>query len=123
MRTRCRVDLNALIRPDGNGLRAGVDADAWSVAVDDGLVVFAGLVPSRDPAGRPPEPVALTRRLLTWWGWLDFDEEQASRSLSVTPTCGLAAASPGWARRALTLSRQVAANLVDEPLADPDTDD
>lgn len=117
------IDLSVLIRPDGKGLAAGVDADAWSEAIDDGLLVFAGIVASRDPAGRPPEATALTRRLLTWWGWLDFDEEQASRSLSVTPTCGLAGASPDWARRALTLSRQVAANLLDEPLADLDTDD
>jgi methionine synthase II (cobalamin-independent) len=117
------LDLSVLIRPDGKGLAAGVDADAWSEAVDAGMLVFAGIVPSRDPAGRPPDAIALTRRLLTWWGWLDFDEEQASRSLSVTPTCGLAGASPDWARRALSLSRQVAANLIDEPLADLDTDD
>jgi methionine synthase II (cobalamin-independent) len=117
------IDLAALIRPDGKGLASGVDADAWSEAIDDGMLVFAGIVPSRDPAGRPPDAIALTRQLLTWWGWLDFDEEQASRSLSVTPTCGLAGASPDWARRALSLSRQVAANLIDEPLADLDTDD
>jgi hypothetical protein len=117
------LDLSVLIRPDGKGLAAGVDADAWSEAIDDGMLVFAGIVPSRDPAGRPPDAIALTRQLLTWWGWLDFDEEQASRSLSVTPTCGLAGASPDWARRAITLSRQIAANLLDEPLADLDTDD
>lgn len=117
------IDLAALVRRDGTGLRPGVDADAWSTAIDSGLLVFAGIVPSVDPAGPPLDAIALTRRLLTWWGWLDFDEEQASRSLSVTPTCGLAGASPTWARRALTLCRQVAANLMDDPLADLDTDD
>jgi len=90
------IDLSALIRPDGKGLAGGVDADTWSEAIDDGMLVFAGIVASRDPAGRPPDAISLTRRLLTWWGWLDFDQEQASRSLSVTPTCGLAAASPEW---------------------------
>ncbi|HEX8519110.1 MAG TPA: methionine synthase, partial [Pseudonocardia sp.] len=32
-----------------------------------------------------------------------------------TPTCGLAGASPEWARRAMTLSRELGRAFVDPP--------
>ncbi len=69
-----------------------------------------GLVPSVDPA-TPPTESALTDRVLTWLDQLGLDPEVVSQRLLVTPSCGLAGASPDWARRALALSREVAKNL------------
>jgi methionine synthase II (cobalamin-independent) len=113
-------DVSTLERMDGQGLRPDVDADAWSEAAEAGMVLFVGAVPAVDPAGRPPDAVAMTSRVLRWWGWLGFDESLAAQRLSVTPTCGLAGASPSWARQALALSRQVAGNLAGEPVQVPD---
>ena len=42
---------------------------------------------------------------------LGLDPEVVSERLVITPTCGLAGATPDWARQALVLSRTVAANL------------
>ena len=39
---------------------------------------------------------------------LGLDPDTASERLVITPTCGLAGASPGWARRATELCRAVA---------------
>ncbi len=73
------------------------------------LPVFLGVVPATDPA-TPPTEAALTERLLRFLDMLGLDPGQAP-SLVVTPTCGLAGATPGWAREALRLSAKVAANL------------
>jgi methionine synthase II (cobalamin-independent) len=103
------IDLDSLATADGQP-RRGLDIDPWCEAVENGLVVYAGAVPSTDP-GHPLDPVALTRRVLVFAHWLGLDEEGAARSLGVTPTCGLAGASPDWARRALGICSSVAANL------------
>jgi hypothetical protein len=53
----------------------------------------------------------LTDQVLAWLDMLGLDPEVASRRLLVTPACGLAGATPDWARRALALSREVAQHL------------
>ena len=42
---------------------------------------------------------------------LGIDPEETGDRLVVTPTCGLAGATPAWARQAMTLSRDVAGHL------------
>jgi hypothetical protein len=49
--------------------------------------------------------------VLAWLDMLGLDPDAVGQRLLVTPACGLAGASPGWARRALTLCREVAQNL------------
>jgi hypothetical protein len=82
-------------------------------AVEAGTAILAGVVPSTgtglsDPAGS----VQGVRRL---WRRLGFTPELLGRRVLVTPTCGLAGASPEYARRALSLSVKAAQSLVDNP--------
>lgn len=78
--------------------------------LDRGSPVLLGVVPSTDPE-TPPTERELTDRVLRFLDMLGFDPESAGQSLVITPTCGLAGASPTWAREALRLCRLVAANL------------
>jgi methionine synthase II (cobalamin-independent) len=86
------------------------DHDVLGEALEAGDGVALGLVPSVDP-GSPPTDGVLTDRVLAWIDQLGLDPEAVSRRLLITPACGLAGASPGWARRAMALSRDVATNL------------
>lgn len=86
------------------------DVAMW---VDAGRTLWPGVVPAVDPA-EPSSEVDLTKRLLTWWSALGFSDPDSLPAMTLTPTCGLAGASPAWARRALALSQQVAANLTVE---------
>jgi methionine synthase II (cobalamin-independent) len=86
------------------------DHDVLGTALEAGEGVALGLVPSVDPA-TPPGEGALTDRVLAWLDLLGLDPEDVTRRLLVTPSCGLAGASPAWARQALTLCRAVAKNL------------
>ena len=69
-----------------------------------------GVVPATRPAAEPTDRT-VTDRVLRFLDMLGAGAEAVDQQLVVTPACGLAGADAGWARRALTLSRQVAANL------------
>ncbi|WP_107704930.1 uroporphyrinogen decarboxylase/cobalamine-independent methonine synthase family protein [Nocardioides allogilvus] len=86
------------------------DLDAMAQALDDGLVVALGVVPSTDPTTAPTDAV-LTEQVLRWLDMLGLDPAEVSDRLVITPSCGLAGASPDWSRRALSLSRDVAGHL------------
>ena len=78
-------------------LLTGRDDDAIGSAVEAGVGLFLGLVPSLDvdPLPRIGEIVAPAQRL---WSRLGFAPEQLTRDVVVTPTCGLAGSSPSWPR-------------------------
>jgi methionine synthase II (cobalamin-independent) len=84
------------------------DVAEW---VDAGRSLWPGVVPAVDPVGRELGDVDLTHRVLGWWSALGFSEADSVPSATVTPTCGLAGASPTWARRALELAQRVSRNL------------
>lgn len=86
------------------------DLDVLAQALDDGLVVGLGVVPSTDPGARPSDAL-LTERVLRWLDMLGLDPAQVRERLVITPTCGLAGASAEWTRHALALSRDVAGHL------------
>jgi methionine synthase II (cobalamin-independent) len=93
---------------------ARLDLDRVGEAVEGGLALWTGIVPSLGP-GVPPSPrevVAPVRRL---WGQLGFPAELLVERVVVTPACGLAGASDGWARTALKLVRQAARVLGEAP--------
>lgn len=83
--------------------------DGVATLLEEGRLVFLGVVPSTEPATVPTEG-ALTERVLRFLDMLGLDPGSAP-SLVVTPACGLAGATPRWAREALRLSAKVAANL------------
>jgi methionine synthase II (cobalamin-independent) len=97
---------------------ARVDRDVLGQAVEDGLQLWAGIVPALGP-GAPPsarEIVAPVRRLFAELG---LGPDVLRARVVLTPACGLAGASSGWASTALRLVRQAAKVLDDAPEAAP----
>jgi hypothetical protein len=89
------------------------DDEAVGEAVEAGLGLFAGVVPAKDAElSDPSRTVAVVRRL---WGRLGFAPERLAETVVVTPSCGLAGASPGYARAALAHCRAAGRVLLEEP--------
>ena len=95
------------------------DDDDLGEAVEAGTRFLAGVVPSTDePAaqsGAVSDPAGSVQGVRTLWRRLGLDPELLGRRVLVTPTCGLAGASPDYTRRALSLSVKAAQSLVDNP--------
>lgn len=89
------------------------DDDALGEALEAGVGLLAGLVASTDAAlSDPATTVGPVRRL---WQRLGLNPELLAERVVVTPTCGLAGASPEHARRALQLCRASAQLLLEDP--------
>ena len=90
--------------------------DAIGEAVEAGLTLLVGLVPAVPAVVAAPvrsaTAVAPVRAL---WGRLGLSAEALMRQVAVTPTCGLAGASPDGARAALRAIREAAHVLADDP--------
>lgn len=107
----------ALVRGAGaQGLLAdpavvdGTGHDALAGALEAGLVVGLGVLPSTDPSSAPTD-AQVTERVLRWLDMLGLDPAEIGDRLLVTPSCGLAGATPAWSRRALELAAAAARNL------------
>lgn len=86
------------------------DLDAVGTAVDAGTHLFLGVVSGTD---RPlPAPQATATRVQAWWNELGFPAEQLHTAVTLTPSCGLAGASPAYARAAMTHVREAARYLL-----------
>lgn len=83
--------------------------EALGELIEGGTLLFAGAVPSTDPA-QAPTATSLADRV-TALRRLGFTAQRIAESVIVTPSCGLAGASPAWARRALKLCRDTARAL------------
>lgn len=91
-----------------------VDRDAVGELVDGGGFVWLGVVPSLGP-GVPPTPRDVADPVRQLWHELGFPSEQLPAAVTITPACGLAGASPGWAHSAYRLIRQAAHALAEAP--------
>jgi methionine synthase II (cobalamin-independent) len=101
--------------PGVAGRTAEVDRlDALGETWDAGTPLLLGLVPSSDPRRRVSDK-SLARPALDLADRLGFARERLATLAVPTPTCGLAGASPDWARRALTLTREIATLFTDPP--------
>lgn len=80
--------------------------DAWAETFEQGVDLWFGVVPSTDSAANEAD---LAARIETFFGHFGFDGEAYADRLVVTPTCGMAGASPAWARKALATAQSVAA--------------
>ncbi|MDT4911120.1 MAG: hypothetical protein QOC66_248 [Pseudonocardiales bacterium] len=86
------------------------DYDALGEAVEAGLALWLGVLPSTDRKITLDEARAPIRRL---WSELGFDPELLARTVVPTPTCGLAGASPTYVRRVLAVLRDVGQDSLD----------
>jgi methionine synthase II (cobalamin-independent) len=94
--------------------QAELDRDALGTMVEAGTVLWLGSLPSSGP-GVPPVPREVAEPVRRLWHELGFAPELLPSRVVVTPACGLAGASEGWARTALRLVRQAARMLDDAP--------
>ena len=116
----CAADVPVALLVGAGAQGVSVDLGVLPVAAYDTIAelfeaqrpVLLGVVPPTDPAtpATPATEAVLTERVLRFLDMLGLDPGQAP-SLVVTPTCGLAGATPRWAREALRLSAKVATNL------------
>jgi methionine synthase II (cobalamin-independent) len=86
------------------------DLDTFAEALEAGRTIALGIVPSTDQAAAPSD-ARLVERVQRWLDMLGLDPGTAGEHLVVTPTCGLAGATPAWAASAVRLSATVARNL------------
>lgn len=84
--------------------------DPWAEAFESGVDLWPGVVPTAEPS--TPFSVATgVRGVESWYADLGFGPERYAGRLTVTPSCGLAGASPPWAAKALASARRVAQGL------------
>lgn len=82
-------------------------------AVDEGVALWPGVVPATDAdLGPLSGTVGAVRRL---WSRLGFAPERLPGSVVVTPACGLAGASPAYARVALRRVRETGRAVAEDP--------
>jgi len=95
-----------------------LDVDEMGEAVERGLLLWLGVVPAIGP-GVPPSVRDVLAPIRQLWGRLGFDVDKLPGAVTLTPACGLAGASQGWARTALRLVTQAAHALSEAPESIP----
>ncbi|WP_395657527.1 methionine synthase [Nocardioides sp.] len=86
------------------------DHDALAEVLEEGGTVALGVLPATDPPVAPTD-TEVTESALRWLDMLGLDPEETGQRLVLTPACGLAGASPAWARQALGLLSSAAGHL------------
>ncbi|MFI9605371.1 methionine synthase [Streptomyces sp. NPDC004069] len=89
------------------------DDEAIGEAVEAGTGLFAGVVPGTD--GPLSDPAGSVMGVRTMWRRLGLRPELLAEAVTVTPACGLAGASPAYARQALAHCVRAARSLADNP--------
>ncbi|OBH03320.1 MULTISPECIES: methionine synthase [unclassified Mycobacterium] len=98
---------------DASTLRAA-DLDGVAAFVESGRAVMLGVVEAGAPQRRPSvEEVAAAVVSVT--DRLGFGRSALRDRIGVTPTCGLASATPEWARAAIGLARKAAEAFAEDP--------
>jgi methionine synthase II (cobalamin-independent) len=94
------------------GTLEAADLDAIAEFVESGRVVVLGVVSSSTPTRLPAvEEVAAAVVAIT--DRLGFSRSVLRDRIGITPACGLAAATPQWARTAIGLARRAAEAYVE----------
>jgi methionine synthase II (cobalamin-independent) len=111
---RAPLDLFRAARAEGLSFDLGLvqDLDAIGTAVEAGTHLLVGVVPGTDTT--LPTAKATASRLSAWWSELGFPAEQLHEAVTLTPACGLAGASPAYARTAMAHVREAAKYLLPE---------
>jgi methionine synthase II (cobalamin-independent) len=117
----CAADVSlSLLRAAGADF-ASLDATLLTPAGDDeigeaveaGLALILGVVPSAD--AELSDVRSTVEPVVSLWRRLGFPPETLGEVVAVSPTCGLAGASQGYARAALRLCRQAGSALTESP--------
>lgn len=96
------------------GTLAAEDLDGIGEFLESGRTVLLGVVPGTPPAARPSvEQVAGNAVSLT--DRLGFPRAVLRERIGVTPACGLATATPEWARTAVELTQKTADAFAEDP--------
>ena len=85
------------------------DLDAVGTAIEAGTHLFPGVVPGIDTT--LPAPRSTASRVQAWWRELGFPPGDLPAAVTLTPSCGLAGASPAYARSAMAHVREAAKYL------------
>jgi methionine synthase II (cobalamin-independent) len=88
------------------------ELDPVGVAVEAGTHLLLGVVPGTDTS--LPAPKATASRVQAWWRELGFDGDRLAEAVTLTPACGLAGATPAYARAAMAHVREAAKYLLPE---------
>ncbi|MFF6990402.1 MULTISPECIES: methionine synthase [unclassified Streptomyces] len=89
------------------------DDDVIGEAVEAGTRLFAGVVPGTDTA--LSDPAGSVMGVRTLWRRLGLRPGLLAETVTITPSCGLAGASPEYARHALAHCVRAARSLADNP--------
>ncbi|WP_189856264.1 methionine synthase [Streptomyces poonensis] len=89
------------------------DDEVIGEAVESGTRLLAGVVPGTD--GRLSDPAGSVMGVRTLWRRLGLHPGLLADAVAVTPSCGLAGASPEYARQALAHCVRAARSLADNP--------
>jgi methionine synthase II (cobalamin-independent) len=112
--TRAPLGLFRAAGADGLSFDLGLvqDLDGVGTAVEAGTHLLLGVVPGTDST--LPAPRATATRVHAWWRELGFQAEQLHDAVTLTPACGMAGASPRYARAAMAHVREAAKYLLPE---------
>jgi len=88
------------------------DLDAVGTAIEAGTHLFPGVVPGTDAT--LPTPKATASRVQAWWRELGFPADELAAAVTLTLSCGLAGATPAYARSAMAHVREAAKYLLPE---------
>lgn len=92
------------------------EEEAIGEAVEGGTQLFLGVVPGTDPASDGlSDPGGSVMGVRTLWRRLGLNPGTLTESVAITPSCGLAGASPAYARAALAHCARAAKSLADNP--------
>jgi len=100
------------ISVDAGLIRARAD-DAIGETVDAGVGLLLGVVPGTDTS--LPPIAGTVRPVRELWRRLGFKPARLAEQVVLTPSCGLAGASPAYARAALKRVREAATMLAEAP--------
>jgi methionine synthase II (cobalamin-independent) len=90
------------------------DLDGIGEFVESARTVLLGVVPSTSPAAQPSvRDVAKAAAAIT--DRLGFSREVLRDRVGITPACGLAGATPEWARVAIELAQKAADAFAEDP--------
>jgi hypothetical protein len=89
------------------------DDEVIGEAVEGGTRLFTGVVPSAE--GPLSDPAGSVMGVRTLWRRLGLSPGLLTEAVTLTPACGLAGASPGYARAALAHCARAARSLADNP--------